>query len=110
VLTVCGIGGEARFDGSTPDAGAVARMTDAMRSRGPDGEGLWGDGWVTLGHRRLTIIDLSDAGAQPMHRDDLGLALVFNGCVYNYPELREELRAAGHSFRSTSDTPPATPR
>ncbi|NJP34404.1 N-acetylglutaminylglutamine amidotransferase [Micromonospora thermarum] len=101
---MCGIGGEARLDGSTPDADAVARMTDAMRSRGPDGEGLWGDGWVTLGHRRLTIIDLSDAGAQPMVREDLGLALVFNGCVYNYPELREELRAAGHTFRSTSDT------
>ncbi|MEW2385202.1 N-acetylglutaminylglutamine amidotransferase [Micromonospora sp. NPDC047707] len=101
---MCGIGGEARLDGSTPDAEAVARMTDAMRSRGPDGEGLWSDGWVTLGHRRLTIIDLSDAGAQPMVREDLGLALVFNGCVYNYPELREELRAAGHTFRSTSDT------
>ncbi|MER7458649.1 N-acetylglutaminylglutamine amidotransferase [Micromonospora sp. NPDC126480] len=101
---MCGISGEARFDGSVPDADAVARMSEAMRSRGPDGEGLWSDGWVTLGHRRLTIIDLSDAGAQPMVREDLGLALVFNGCVYNYPELREELRAAGHTFRSTSDT------
>ena len=70
-------------------------MTEAMRSRGPDGEGLSADGWVTLGHRRLTIIDLSDAGGQPMVRDDLGLALVFNGCIYNYPELREELRNAG---------------
>ncbi len=101
---MCGISGEARFDGAVPDADAVARMSDAMRSRGPDGEGVWSDGWVTLGHRRLTIIDLSDAGAQPMVREDLGLALVFNGCVYNYPELREELRAAGHTFHSTSDT------
>ncbi|RKN40549.1 N-acetylglutaminylglutamine amidotransferase [Micromonospora endolithica] len=101
---MCGIGGEARFDATAPDADAVARMTEAMRSRGPDGEGLWSDGWVTLGHRRLTVIDLSDAGRQPMVRDDLGLALVFNGCVYNYPELREELRAAGHTFASTSDT------
>ncbi|MBQ1074416.1 N-acetylglutaminylglutamine amidotransferase [Micromonospora sp. C31] len=101
---MCGIGGEARFDGSTPDAGAVTRMTEAMRSRGPDGEGLLTDGWVTLGHRRLTVIDLTEAGAQPMVRDDLGLALVFNGCVYNYPELREKLRAAGHTFHSTSDT------
>ncbi|MEV1146916.1 N-acetylglutaminylglutamine amidotransferase [Micromonospora sp. NPDC049799] len=101
---MCGISGEARFDGTTPDADAVTRMTEAMRSRGPDGEGLWSDGWVTLGHRRLTIIDLSDAGGQPMVREDLGLALVFNGCVYNYPELREELRAAGHTFHSTSDT------
>ncbi|MER7441300.1 N-acetylglutaminylglutamine amidotransferase [Micromonospora avicenniae] len=101
---MCGIGGEARFDGSRPDAAAVTRMTEAMRSRGPDGEGLWSDGWVTLGHRRLTIIDLSDAGAQPMVREDLGLGLVFNGCIYNYPELREELRNAGYDFRSTSDT------
>ncbi|MGC5333238.1 N-acetylglutaminylglutamine amidotransferase [Micromonospora sp. DT62] len=101
---MCGISGEARFDGSTPDAGAVTRMTEAMRSRGPDGEGLFDDGWVILGHRRLTIIDLTEAGSQPMVRDDLGLALVFNGCVYNYPQLREELRGAGHTFHSTSDT------
>ncbi|MET7749011.1 N-acetylglutaminylglutamine amidotransferase [Micromonospora sp. NPDC005367] len=101
---MCGIGGEARFDGSRPDDAAVTRMTEAMRSRGPDGEGLWSDGWVTLGHRRLTIIDLSDAGAQPMVREDLGLGLVFNGCIYNYPELREELRNAGYEFHSTSDT------
>ncbi|TDC35102.1 N-acetylglutaminylglutamine amidotransferase [Micromonospora sp. 15K316] len=101
---MCGIAGEARFDGSTPDAAAVTRMTEAMRSRGPDGEGLWTDGWVTLGHRRLTIIDLSAAGGQPMVREDLGLGLVFNGCIYNYPELREELSNAGYSFHSTSDT------
>ncbi|MEV4481629.1 N-acetylglutaminylglutamine amidotransferase [Micromonospora coxensis] len=101
---MCGIGGEVRFDGSTPDADAVVRMTGAMRSRGPDGQGLWSDGWITLGHRRLTVIDLSEAAAQPMVREDLGLALVFNGCIYNYPELREQLRAAGHTFRSTGDT------
>ncbi|WP_326563848.1 N-acetylglutaminylglutamine amidotransferase [Micromonospora peucetia] len=101
---MCGISGEARFDGSTPDAGAVTRMTEAMRSRGPDGEGLFTDGWVALGHRRLTIIDLTEAGSQPMVREDLGLAVVFNGCVYNYPQLREELRDAGHTFHSTSDT------
>ncbi|MEV4490155.1 N-acetylglutaminylglutamine amidotransferase [Micromonospora coxensis] len=101
---MCGIGGEVRFDGSTPDADAVVRMTGAMRSRGPDGQGLFNDGGITLGHRRLTVIDLSEAAAQPMVRDDLGLALVFNGCIYNYPELREQLRAAGHTFRSTGDT------
>ncbi|GIJ24750.1 N-acetylglutaminylglutamine amidotransferase [Micromonospora lutea] len=101
---MCGISGEARFDGTRPDADAVTRMTEAMRSRGPDGEGMFSDRWVTLGHRRLTVIDLSDAGGQPMVREDLGLALVFNGCVYNYPELREELRDAGHTFHSTSDT------
>ncbi|SBT39877.1 N-acetylglutaminylglutamine amidotransferase [Micromonospora auratinigra] len=101
---MCGISGEARFDGTPPDASAVGRMTEAMRSRGPDGAGSWHDEWVALGHRRLTVIDLSDAAAQPMARDDLRLALVFNGCVYNYPQLREELTAAGHTFRSTGDT------
>ncbi|MFG1779759.1 N-acetylglutaminylglutamine amidotransferase [Micromonospora sp. NPDC049051] len=101
---MCGISGEARFDGSAPDTGAVTRMSEAMRSRGPDGEGLFDDGWVVLGHRRLTVIDLTEAGSQPMVREDLGLALVFNGCVYNYPQLREELREAGHTFHSTSDT------
>ncbi|MEU6205031.1 N-acetylglutaminylglutamine amidotransferase [Micromonospora musae] len=101
---MCGIAGEARLDGSTPDVAAVTRMTEVMRSRGPDGEGLWTDGWVALGHRRLTIIDLSAAGGQPMVREDLGLGLVFNGCVYNYPELREELSNAGYTFHSTSDT------
>ncbi|WP_080636875.1 N-acetylglutaminylglutamine amidotransferase [Salinispora vitiensis] len=101
---MCGISGEARFDGSRPDTDAVNRMTQAMESRGPDDTGHWTDGWVALGHRRLTIIDLSDTGAQPMVREDLGSALVFNGCIYNYPQLRAELRAAGHTFRSTSDT------
>ncbi|WP_327023636.1 N-acetylglutaminylglutamine amidotransferase [Micromonospora sp. NBC_01739] len=101
---MCGISGEARFDGTIPDAAAVTRMTEAMRSRGPDGTGRWSEDWVALGHRRLTIIDLSEAGSQPMVREDLALALVFNGCIYNYPQLREELRAAGHTFRSTSDT------
>jgi asparagine synthase (glutamine-hydrolysing) len=101
---MCGLSGEARFDGVAPDGSAVDRMTAAQRSRGPDGEGLWSDGWVTLGHRRLTVIDLSDAGGQPMVRADLGLALIFNGCIYNYPQLRDELQAAGHTFHSTSDT------
>ncbi|MEV0430500.1 N-acetylglutaminylglutamine amidotransferase [Micromonospora sp. NPDC050495] len=101
---MCGISGEARFDGAEPDADAVTRMSAALRPRGPDGEGLHRAGWVTLGHRRLTVIDLSDAAAQPMTREDLGLSLVFNGCVYNYPQLRAELAAAGHRFRSTGDT------
>ena len=61
-------------------------------------------GTAALGHRRLRIIDLSPAGGQPMLDPDLGLAIVFNGCVYNYRELREELSAAGYRFFSTSDT------
>jgi asparagine synthase (glutamine-hydrolysing) len=79
-------------------------MLPCLHSRGPDGEGFWTEGAVALGHRRLKIIDLSDAGGQPMVDRELGLALVFNGCIYNYRQLRAELEQAGYAFRSTSDT------
>ncbi|OUC95773.1 N-acetylglutaminylglutamine amidotransferase [Streptosporangium minutum] len=101
---MCGLSGEIRFDGRAADVGAVGRMTDAMHDRGPDGSGLWSLGPVALGHRRLKIIDLSDRAAQPMVDSDLGLTGVFNGCLYNYRELREELRGEGYRFFSTSDT------
>lgn len=101
---MCGLSGEIRFDGAAADVGAVDRMTEAMRERGPDGSGLWSAGPVALGHRRLKIIDLSEKAAQPMVDEELGLAVVFNGCLYNYRELRSELRLAGYRFRSTSDT------
>ncbi|MER6583471.1 asparagine synthase (glutamine-hydrolyzing), partial [Nonomuraea sp. NPDC001023] len=101
---MCGLSGELRFDGAEADIGAVGRMTDAMHDRGPDGSGLWAQGPVAMGHRRLKIIDLSEKAAQPMVDAGLGLAVVFNGCLYNYRELREELRGAGYRFYSTSDT------
>ncbi|MFI6180162.1 N-acetylglutaminylglutamine amidotransferase [Nonomuraea sp. NPDC051191] len=101
---MCGLSGEFRFDGEEADVGAVGRMTDAMHDRGPDGSGLWAQGPVAMGHRRLKIIDLSEKAAQPMVDAGLGLAVVFNGCLYNYRELREELRGAGYRFYSTSDT------
>jgi asparagine synthase (glutamine-hydrolysing) len=101
---VCGIAGEIRFDGRAADADLVAAMTRRLAARGPDGEGVVQRGPVALGHRRLKIIDLSDRAAQPMVDDALGLTLVFNGCIYNYPELRTELEALGHSFATTSDT------
>ncbi|UBU17883.1 N-acetylglutaminylglutamine amidotransferase [Nonomuraea gerenzanensis] len=101
---MCGLSGEMRFDGAGADMGAVGRMTEAMHERGPDGSGLWSQGPVALGHRRLKIIDLSEKAAQPMVDPELGLAVVFNGCLYNYGELRRELRAAGYRFCSTSDT------
>jgi asparagine synthase (glutamine-hydrolysing) len=101
---MCGVSGDVRFDGMPADPRAVARMTDRMTGRGPDGSGLWNDGWVALGHRRLAVIDPTDAGAQPMVDEMLGLAVVFNGCIYNHAELRERLRGRGHRFRSTSDT------
>jgi glutamate synthase domain-containing protein 1 len=101
---MCGVSGDVRFDGEPADPCAVARMTDRMTGRGPDGSGLWNDGWVALGHRRLAVIDPTEAGAQPMADDRLGLAVVFNGCIYNHAALRRELEAAGHGFASTSDT------
>jgi asparagine synthase (glutamine-hydrolysing) len=101
---VCGFCGELRGDGRQPDVGAVSRMTAAMSSRGPDGEGIYAHGPVALGHRRLKIIDLSACGDQPMHDPHLGLTVVFNGCIYNYRELRERLAGEGYRFFSTSDT------
>jgi asparagine synthase (glutamine-hydrolysing) len=79
-------------------------MADAMAPRGPDGAGAWSQGRVALGHRRLKIIDLSEAGAQPMVDSELGLAVCWNGCIYNYRQLRRELSELGYRFFSTSDT------
>lgn len=101
---MCGICGEIRWDGQAADVGAVTRMTGAMTSRGPDGQGVVAHGPVALGHRRLSIIDLSTRGAQPMVDSDLALTLVFNGCIYNYQDLREELQADGYRFFSTADS------
>jgi len=101
---MCGICGEIRWDGQAADVGAVARMTGAMASRGPDGDGVMAHGRVALGHRRLSIIDLSARGAQPLVDSELGLTLVFNGCIYNYKELRSELQATGYRFFSTADS------
>jgi asparagine synthase (glutamine-hydrolysing) len=101
---VCGICGEIRFDGRSADVAAVTRMTDAMVSRGPDSDGVVAHGPIALGHRRLSIIDLSACGAQPMVDSDLGLTLVFNGCIYNYQDLRAELEAVGYRFFSAADS------
>ncbi|MCC5951989.1 MAG: N-acetylglutaminylglutamine amidotransferase [Acidimicrobiia bacterium] len=101
---MCGIAGELRFDGRTADIAAVERMADVLRPRGPDGCGSWSQGSTAFAHRRLKIIDLSDASAQPMVDPDLGLTVVFNGCIYNYRALRAELVEAGYRFFSTGDT------
>lgn len=101
---MCGISGELRTDGGRPDLAAVRAMTATMADRGPDGEGSWSHGRVALGHRRLKIVDLSDRAAQPMVDESLGLAVSYNGFVYNYRELRDELGALGYTFRTTSDT------
>lgn len=100
---MCGFAGE--IAGGLPvDEWALAKMSRVLEPRGPDGEGTWLGPGVGLVHRRLRIIDVSDAGAQPMVSEEDGLALAFNGCIYNYRELRDELIGAGVRFTSTSDT------
>ena len=101
---MCGIAGELRIDGGRPDRAAIERMSAALARRGPDGAGIWSEGPVAFGHRRLAIIDLSERSRQPMVDADLGLALVFNGTIYNYPELRTVLHGRGHPFVSDGDT------
>ena len=101
---MCGLCGELRFDGRMPDMGGIQRMTAKLERRGPDHGGYYGDGPLAFGHQRLAIIDLTEHANQPMVDQQLGLALVFNGTIYNYPELREELRARGYHFFSDGDT------
>lgn len=101
---MCGLCGEVRCDGAPADVEAVARMTEAMTPRGPDSGGTFTRGSLALGHRRLSIIDLSARGAQPMVDAQLGLALAFNGCIYNYKALRAELEGHGYRFFSHADS------
>ncbi len=101
---MCGICGEVRFDGGFASAERIGRMAERLAPRGPDGAGVSLQGRVGLGHRRLKIIDLSERAAQPMVDSALGLSIAFNGCIYNYPELRSELEAKGHRFFSSGDT------
>ena len=101
---MCGIAGILSPVGANPDA--VRAMTDIQAYRGPDGEGQWssGDGRCVLGHRRLAILDLSERGRQPMVDAERGLAITYNGEIYNFVELRERLRGLGHLFASETDT------
>jgi len=101
---MCGIYGEIRFDGNAVDPAPLSRMGEVMQPRGPDGSGLLARGPVAFGHRRLKIIDPSLSAEQPMTDPALGLSIVFNGAIYNYPELRRELEGAGYRFFSTGDT------
>ncbi|MDD3933413.1 MAG: asparagine synthase (glutamine-hydrolyzing) [Methanoculleus sp.] len=101
---MCGIAGQFALNGERADADLVGAMAERLLHRGPDGEGSFFSGPVGLAHRRLAIIDLSDEGRQPMANEDGSLQIVFNGEVYNYPELREELLAAGHRFATATDT------
>ncbi len=86
---MCGICGELRLDGAPADPGAIVTMMDRLRRRGPDHGGSYSDGPLGMGHRRLAIIDLSPRSNQPLLDPALGLALVFNGTIYNYRALRQ---------------------
>ena len=101
---MCGLAGELRFDGQPADLAALARITHHLTSRGPDGCGFHSQGPLALGHRRLKIMDLDEASGQPMSAPDLGLTMVFNGAIYNYPELRTALEDVGYRFHSGGDT------
>src|SRR5689334_14964025 len=105
---MCGLAGSLRLDperNAQLGAGVAREMLDAIRRRGPDGEGEWRspDGLCWLVHRRLAIIDLH-TGDQPMGQEDASVWTVFNGEIYNHLSLRTELEAAGHAFRTRSDT------
>ena len=101
---MCGICGKVNFDRDARlEPGLLRHMTDTIRHRGPDGTGLHLSGAAGLGHTRLSIIDLS-TGDQPMSNEDNSIWVVFNGEIYNFAELRQQLQALGHTFKSRSDT------
>jgi len=103
---MCGVNGVFSYRGGRIDLDELRRTREAQAARGPDGAGEYvsDDGGVGFGHRRLSIIDLSEAATQPMASDDGRLIVTFNGEIYNYRELRRELEAEGCVFRSHSDT------
>lgn len=100
---MCGIAGILRLDARPSDAADLLPVIDALAHRGPDGAGICSHGPIALGHRRLAILDLSDAGKQPMHFADR-YCITFNGEIYNFVELREDLEKLGHKFRTDTDT------
>lgn len=101
---MCGICGEINFQGKPVDQRHIEDMAAALFHRGPDDGGIYCQGSTGLGHRRLSIIDLTPSGRQPMWSNDGSLGIVFNGEVYNYQDLRSELIAKGYHFHGTSDT------
>jgi asparagine synthase (glutamine-hydrolysing) len=102
---MCGIAGKFNYTGARPvEPGLIQRMTNLMVHRGPDAEGHYVDDHVALGHRRLSILDLSEAGRQPMCNEDGTIWIVFNGEIYNFKELRSRLISRGHVFNSHTDT------
>ena len=99
---MCGFVG---FTNKINDASIVlGKMMDRIKHRGPDSDGKYVDEQIAMGFRRLSIIDLSDVGSQPIFNEDRSMVLTFNGEIYNYKDLREELIAAGHSFYTQTDS------
>ena len=101
---MCGIAGLIDLKDNQISPSILKRMTDVISHRGPDGEGQWIEGPVGIGHRRLAIIDLTDAGQQPMHSLDKRYILSYNGEVYNYKNIRFELEEQGYYFKSNTDS------
>src|SRR5258706_30693 len=101
---MCGIAGIFHRDGRPASIKALTAMTNIIAHRGPDGEGHYCEGPVGLGHRRLSIIDLTDAARQPMETRDGRFVLTYNGEIYNFKELKVELSARGHQFHSSGDS------
>jgi asparagine synthase (glutamine-hydrolysing) len=101
---MCGICGEIGFNGNAVSTESVTKMKQAMVRRGPDADGLYCGQQATLGHRRLKIMDLTEGSHQPMVDPESGLVLVYNGAIYNYPDLRRQLEGKGYGFRSSGDT------
>jgi asparagine synthase (glutamine-hydrolysing) len=101
---MCGIVGVFNLNGEPFGLSALKNMADAIAHRGPDGDGYFTEDNIALAHRRLSILDVSPRGAQPMTSKDGEWVVVFNGCIYNFLELKQELQAKGHEFVSTTDT------
>src|SRR2546427_3541943 len=101
---MCGICGKVAFDSrQRVEPGVVKRMMDTLVHRGPDDEGMYLGGQAVLGHRRLSIIDLN-TGKQPISNEDRTVWIVFNGEIYNFKQLRQELVQTGHTFETQTDT------
>jgi asparagine synthase (glutamine-hydrolysing) len=101
---MCGISGIFNLNGEPVSHQEIKSMTQMLAHRGPDGDGYFLDGSIALGHRRLAIIDTNSRANQPMTSRNGEWSIVFNGCIYNYVELKEELRSKGHNFVTTTDT------
>lgn len=101
---MCGIAGIFNINGSSVSMNILKQMTGILKHRGPDGEGFWNGGFIGFGHRRLAVIDVSEAGAQPMISEDGSIFITYNGEVYNYKEIRKELKKRNYSFKSNTDT------